>query len=515
VAHRLTDRLTYRLTGVALLLAGLFLVLAGARPDPARLGVQPGGFVNADRPGIDNHNSPAVAADPTRPAVVAVADRIDSPRFSCSVSLSTSAGVTWRPLAVPLAADAPNCFWPDVAFDAGGRLLVLYTASGGRFNQPVGVWLQAFSGEAPAGPAVKVARSEAFHAHLAVDGRRVLVAWVQTPPENADRPLGFEPGPNPILLARSDDGGTTFAPPVRVSEPGLRVAHPTVLARPDGTVVVGALDYGDDVDDYEGRHGGQGGPPPAGQWRVVVWRSADGGASFGPTSVVADHLGVPQRVVIDLAPGPSFAADPARNRLYAAFDAGTGDGRDVFVAASGDDGATWSSPARVGPHRRGQFLPAVDVAPGGRVDVVFYDRSRDRQDVFARVLVASSWDGGRSFATAGASDDRLDTRVGQGGVQAIPQLGNQLGVLSRADGFLAFWADTSRRSAGASVQDLAVATVTPHRAGGRSWPLVGLGTALVVAGAAVSLRRRADPSRPPGPPRPPRPPRPQPGRPSG
>ncbi|CAN5665152.1 hypothetical protein BH20ACT1_BH20ACT1_09620 [soil metagenome] len=43
-------------------------------------------FVNANRPGLDAHNSPAVVAHPDRPEVLVVADRIDTPRFSCSVS---------------------------------------------------------------------------------------------------------------------------------------------------------------------------------------------------------------------------------------------------------------------------------------------------------------------------------------------------------------------------------------------------------------------------------------------
>ena len=500
MAHRLTRGARHaagRLAaGVLLLAAGVLLVVAGARPDPARVSPHAAGFVNADRPGIANHNSPAVAVDPTRPSVVALADRIDSPRFSCSISLSTTAGETWKPLALPLPADAPNCFWPDVGFTADGRLLVLFTASGGHFNQPVGVWLQRFDGEQPAGPAVKVAGSEAFHAHLAVDGRRVMVAYVQTPPENADRPLGFAPGPNPIMLTRSDDGGATFGTAVRVNDPGLRVAHPSVVVGASGTLLVGALDYGDDVADYEGTHEGQGGPPPDAHWRVLAWRSTDGGGSFGPTIVVADRVTVPQRVVIDLAPGPSFAADPRRNRVYATWDAGTGDGRDVFVSISADGGASWSAPATIGPRARGQLLPAVDVAPDGRVDVVYYDRSHDPHDVLAQVRVGSSWDGGRTFTTRVVGGALVDTRIGQGTIQAVPQLGNQLAVLSRPTRYLAFWAEAteegdagSGRNATGSVQDLAVATVDVQARGNRSWALLGLGAVVALAGAALTLRR--------------------------
>lgn len=492
--------MAHRLAGVALLVAGLLLALAGASPEPSHLSVSAAGFVNSDRPGIANHNSPAVAADPTRPSVLALADRIDSPKFNCTLSLSTTAGVTWKPLALPLPPDAPNCFWPDVAFDSAGHLLVLYTASGGRYNQPVGAWLQRFDGETASGPPTKVAPTEAFHAHFAVDGTKVVVAYVQTPPANADRPLGFEPGPNPLMVVRSSDGGATFGPPAPISTTE-RVAHPSVVIGANGSVLVGALDYNDDVADYEGQHDGKGGPPPAAHWRILMWRSTDGGTTFTPSPiVVADQLPVPQRVVIDLAPGPSFAADPARNRVYAAWDAGvagTGSGgRDVFVAESADGGATWHKAVAVGPRKNSQYLPALDVAPGGRVDLVFYDRSKDPQDVLAQAVVASSWDGGRTFATGVASEHRFDSRIGQGGPQQIPQLGNQLAVYSRDDGFVAFWADTARSAPGTDVMDLAVATVTPHERTSRSWPLLALGVALVVAGAALAISWRREPASP-------------------
>lgn len=490
-AHRVGNTLA----GIALLAAGLLLTVAGLRTEPASFGQGGEGYVNTDRPGIDNHNSPAVAADPTRPSVVAVVDRIDAPRFNCTLNLSTNAGVSWRRLQLPLPPQAPNCFWPDVAFDADGRMLVLYTATGGRYNQPLGVWLQRFDGEAAAGPAVAVAGSEAFHAHMAVDGGRVVVAYVQTPPSNADRPLGFEPGIHPLMVTRSEDGGASFSPPLAV--PGqARVAHPTVVAAGGGSFVVGALDYNDDVENYEARHEGQGGPPPAGvTWRVLAWRSSDGGATFGPAAVVADGLPVPQRVVIDLAPGPSFAADPARNRVYAAWDAGTGDDRDVFVSSSADGGVTWARATAVEPRPRGQFLPAVDVAPDGRVDIVFYDRSGDPDDVLVEARAGSSDDNGLTFATEVVSSHRFDSRIGQGGPQAIPQLGNQLAVLSRGEGFLAFWADTTRATpttADVQVMDLAVATLIPADDGGRSWLLAAAGLAAVAAGAALLLiaRRR-------------------------
>jgi hypothetical protein len=483
VAHGL------RLAGAALVLIGVVVGGLGLRSWPARVRPAGAATVNADRPGIDAHNSPAVALDPGRPLVVAVADRIDTPRFSCSLHLSKTGGETWAPLPLPRPPEAPNCYWPDVAFDGDGRLLVLYTATGGRYNQPVGVWLQRYEGDAPAGSPVRVAGTEAFHAHLAVDGRRVLVAWVQTPPQNAERPLGFEPGPNPLMLARSEDGGATFSAPV-VVESSRRVVQPSVLIGSGGTVTVGALDMADDAFNYEARHEGQGGPPPEGFWRVVAWRSSDGGATFGPATVVADRLDIPERVIVDLMPGPSFARDPRSGALYAAWDAGQGAARDVFLARSGDGGTAWGPPVRLEPGGGSQFLPGVGVAPGGRVDLVFYDRSKDPNDVMAEVVVASSWVGGRTVTGAVASEKPFDSRIGLASSQGLPQLGNQLAVASRADGFLALWADTTAGTQATNLQDLAVASVAASPAEGRRWPLVGLGAALVLAGAALFVRRR-------------------------
>jgi len=473
--------------GVVVSVAGAVLAAVGLRDRPASIRPRPPVMVNTDRPGLNAHNSPAVARHPSRPEVVAVADRIDTPRFGCSVSMSTTGGATWRSVPLPLAADAPNCYFPDVAFGGDGELLVLYTATGGRFNQPVGVWLQRYRGEVPSGPALQVAGPVAFHARLAARDDRVAVAWVQATPEAAERPLGWEATPNPVVLARSDDAGRTFAAPVRVSEPGRRAVQPTVVLGDGEDVVVGALDLGDDVENYEARHLGQGGPPPEGGWRVVAWASADGGTRFGPASVVSDALVIPGRIIVNLAPAPGFARHPATGRLYAVWDAGRGDDRDVYVARSDDGGRTWAPAERVAPGRGAQFLPAVDVSPDGRLDVLFYDRRRDPADVMAEAVLAISDDGGTTFATATVSDRRFDSRIGFGSFQGIPLLGSQVAVLSDADGVLAFWADTSTGDQTTGIQDLASAVVAVDPARGRRWPLVALGAALVVAGVAVAL----------------------------
>jgi hypothetical protein len=472
------------LAGVVAGLAGLALVVVGVRPGPARLAAGPVGYVNADRPGIDAHNSPSVAVSPADRSTIVVADRTDTPRFSCSVSVSTNAGETWRALPVPLPPEAPNCHQPDVAFRGDGILVLLYTATGGRFNQPVGVWLQLYGEDLlPEGQARRVAPAEAFQAHLAVQGTGGLwVSWVQADGA-ADRPLGFAPGSGAVMVARWSKDQDTFTT-VRVSEPGRRVVQPTPVVAGD-RLVVGALDLGPDALDYEAQHGGQGGAPDPGPWSVVAWDSTDGGATFGPAVTVAAGLVPPARIIVNLAPAPSFAYDADRHRLFAAWDAGVGDARDVFLARSDDGGMTWAPPVDVAPRPRGQFLPAVGVAPDGRVDVVFYDRRRDPADLRAEVTLASSSDGGRTFRTATVSDAPFDSRIGFGGLQGIPVLGSQLAVLSQPGRALALWSDTGRGTADTGVQDLAVASVDEKAGGGQRPVLVVAGLLLLGLGGGL------------------------------
>ena len=475
--------------GVAVL--GVAAVGVGVVPQPGSLRPGANEFVN-DRGQTGAHNSPSVAVAPGRPSVIALAHRLDAPDLGCALSLSTNAGATWTAVDLPPGLAAAECFWPRVAYLPDGTLLVLYTALGGPNVLPLSVWLQRFDGPRAVDAPVRVAGDLAFHARMAVQGGRLWVTWVQANPATADQQLGLAPGANPVVVARSDDGGRTFGAPVRVSEPDRRVIQPTVLAGPGSRVVVGALDLGDDVLDYEGTHDGLTPPDPRLRWRVVAWTSGDGGATFGPTAVVAADLPVPQLIIADLGPTPGFAADPATGRLYATWDAGRDNARDCFVAWSDDGGRRWSAPVRVGPTHGSQLLPAVAVGPGGRVDVVFYDRSRDPKDTLQELVAASSSDGGRTFHWATVSDAPSDSRIGLGAQLGVPVQGDNLAVLSRGGDLLAFWSDTGRGSLTTNVADLAVADVQTDAGGGRRWAYVAVGLALLfTAGALGVLARRA------------------------
>jgi hypothetical protein len=473
---------------IAALVAGVAAVLIGVRGGQTSLEPRASEPVTeTPQLSINVNTSPVAAADPRRPEVIAVAGRVDAPHLNCTVAATTTGGEAWRDVGLPLAPGADNCFWPGVAFDGDGNMLVLYTPTGGPFNLPTALWLQRFTPELAAdGPPVRVGGPLTFQPRLAVEGRRVLVAWIAATEERATKSLGFGAPPNPIVVARSDDGGRTFAPPVTVSEPNRLAVQPTLLVGPGGQVVVGALDLVSDRSTYQSTDEGQPGPRPAGPWRLVVWHSDDGGATFRPAATVAEGVVPSQRVLIDLAPAPAFALDPTRNRLYAAWETG----RDVMLARSDDRGTSWTAPRRLGPAAGGQFLPGVGVAPDGRVDVAYYDRSRDPGDVLAEIVLASSSDGGRSFVSKVISDQPFDSIVGSFNGDDV-MLGSHVAVVAQAGTTTVVWPDTTRGNRTTNVVDLVSATVEVHRAAGARVPLVAGGGLLVLVAIALLLPRSA------------------------
>lgn len=482
--------------GVALLVIGIALASIGGvlgrrgsrlRPGPT----QP--VTDDARLAINTNTSPLVVADPRRPEVLVAVGRIDAPQLNCSVSVSASGGEAWRRLALPLPVGATNCFWPDVAFAGDGSLLVVYTPTSGPFQLPDSLQLQRFTPEfAPDGPPTRIAGALTFQPRMTADARRVLVTWVQADPARADKSLGFPPPPNPVLVARSDDSGRSFSAPVTVSEPGRLAVQPSVLALPGNRVLIGALDLVDDRDTYETTDQGLPGPPPTRRWRIVAWISDDTGRSFSPATVVADPVIPVQRELIDLAPAPAFAQDGPRNRTYAAW---ASDGH-VLLSRSDDGGLSWAAPRRLpagSPAPRadqgGQLLPGIGVSAGGRVDVGFYDRSRDPGHVRAEVVLASSSDGGQTFSTAVVSEQPFDATVGSLNGDTV-MLGSHLAVVAQADRSTVVWADTARGNRVNNIVDLAAATVVIEADSGRTAArqVLVAGVLLAVVGFALIAR---------------------------
>lgn len=454
-------------------------------PEP----VNPG----ADDPmDISANNSPTLTRNPTDRDNVVLAHKVDLPRYTCGLYVSDDGGESWEETTIPQPPDTePKCYAPDVAFASDGTLHVVYVMLSGRGNSPGSVWVASSDdgGESLSEPR-RVAGELSFQVGLAVDPEdpeRLYLTWLDA--DNSALSAFPEPG-YPIVMSRSDDGGETWDDPVQVSDPDReRVLAPRPAVGDDGTLYVLHLDLLDDRLDYHGGHKGLGGPPYQGPWELLLARSDDGGQTW-TESTVSDDLTPTERFLVFLPPFPSLAVHG--DRVHAAFHDGRLGDADAWLWTSPDEGASWDSPVRVNDTPEGdgttQRLPTVAVAPDGRLDVVYYDRRRDDEDVMAEVSLQSSGDGGETFGPRLAlSAEPFDTRIGPGSERDMTDLGSRLALLSDDDQAMAAWTDTQRGTVDSAKQDIAqaVASFGGTAPGGSASVLRWGGVAAGAAGLAT------------------------------
>lgn len=458
---------------------------------PARPELEAEGPVTAQDLRVEPaNNSPAVAVDPTDHRFVALANRLDNPDFGCALHLSGDGGRSWLPgrLSFELPAGVDKCYAPDVFFDRDGLLYLLFSGLAGRGNQPVGAYLttSADRGATFSAPR-RLLGPRAYMVRAALDPAGVLhLVWLQATEEPTLG--GLPPSDNPILAARSTDGGKTFSEPVRVSDPARPLSVAPALAV-DGTAVhVAYLDLVDDVVDYRGLEGAVWQEP----WKLVVATSSDGGRSFSRDVEVSAELLPAERVmVIFTMPGPSLAA-LGDGRLAVAWDDARNGDRDVFYATSDDGGTTFSAPRTLSGGPGDQHMARLAVAPNGRLDAVFYDGRADGR--LAAALV-SSFDGGNTLTpplvlSAQPSDPSIGPTYEIPSAVGLIEFGSRLGVASLDDALVAAWTDT-RNSDGSRQQDIFAARVV--LSGGAPPPAgvaaVALAAAVVAAAAAAAPGR--------------------------
>lgn len=502
------------LVGAGLVLVGAGMVVSGSGDDTVSASVlgaeRPLSLTARDPADIRSNNSPTVARNPTDHTRLVTVNRIDTPQYSCAMHISADGGTTWREVAIPFPEGGelpPRCFAPDAAFSADGTLHLVFATLQGMGNSPGAVWTSSSSDNgATLSVPTQVLGERAFQFRLAADpdrAGRLYLTWLQA----EELGVALFPGTGyPINVARSDDGGGTWGPPVRVSPPArLRVLAPSLAFGADGRIHLLYLDVGDDRLDYNGGHGWQAGEPYQGTFSLVLARSDDGGATWAE-SVVDGGVVPTSRFLVFLPQSPSLAVDPDAGRVYVGFSDGQLGDPDVWVRVSTDGGATFGDRRRVNDTPTGdgrtQNLPKLAVAPGGRLDVLYYDRRSDPQDIFTEVSLQSSHDGGATFSPRLTLTRRtFDSRIGFGSRRGLPDLGSRLGLLSSEDQALAVWTDTRAGTQQSNKQDLAQATVVfatessarpALRTGGVVVAIVG---GLVLLSAALPFRRRPHPPR--------------------
>ncbi len=459
--------------GLALLLVGAGAILVSSSFDaeqtskvlgnPTNAPVNEGAAKASD---ISAHNSPSLARNPRDPANLVVADRIDTPRFSCALHISNNGGASWSQTPVPAPSGEKLCYSPDVSFAADGVLYLSFVTLRGRANAPNAGWLATSTdkGETFSDPVKVLKKRLPFQVRLATDPsepQRLYVTWLQASEVGLYR--FSEPG-NPINAMRSDDGGVTWEEPTQVSSPERqRVIAPTPVVGPEGELNVLYLDIGEDVLDYEGAHQGLGGPPDEGPWQLVLARSTDRGATW-KESLVEERLVPSERFIVFTPPSPSLAVDQDDGRVYAGYyDQRLGD-QDAWVWSSSNGSGDWGAPTRVNDtpehDETSQYLPKVSVAPDGRLDVIYYDRRADSSDVKNEVSLQSSTDDGKSFGPrVRLSSEAFSSKIGFGSERDLPDLGSRLGLLSTDSRAFAVWTDTRAGTLASNKQDLARAVV--------------------------------------------------------
>ena len=504
--------------GAALLLLGIgAFVTSHAFDEPIeleRLGdrnvpVNSGARNPAD---IASNNSPTLVRSPTDPRNLVVANRIDSPRYSCALHVSSDGGSDWSQIPVPAPKRERICYAPDVAFGADGTLYMSFVTLRGAANVPNAVWLTTSTdgGKTLAKPE-KVHGRLAFQVRLVTDPReprRLYMTWVQGSEVGL---YSFGVSGNPIRTMRSDDGGESWERSVRTNrQMDRRALAPSSAVGPDGELYVLYLDLRGDRLDYEGAHRGRGGPPYTGRWSLVMARSQDRGDTWEHSAV--DERIVPTERMIAFIPAfPSLAVDGNSGRLYASYEDGRLGDADVWLWSLARGERAWKGPTRVNDtpenDRTSQYRPKLDVAPDGRLDIVYYDRRADRSNVKNEVSFQSSFDQGESFTKRLLlSDEPFSSRVGFGFERDLPDIGSRLALESAKPRTLAVWTDTRAGTTVTKKQDLAEAVVgfsDPKRLsdttesllryGGIALALLGL--ALLARGLLPGLGRLAEPAR--------------------
>lgn len=481
-------------TGV--LAAALALAMAGAglaASDELVPAPDPDVLVTRDPNPVVARNSPALAVNPIQATNMVIVDRVDRPDYSAGVHVTNDGGLNWQeaPLTAPPSAPG-KLFAPSAAYDRRGTLYVSFVVLTGTGNDPDSHWIArsgdgGLSFEEP----TRIAGPHTYQTTLAVAPRsgRLFAAWLQSDLEATTCLLCLAKTGLPIVVTHSDDGGRTWSAPVSVSDAGrARVGAPALAVDPDGNPAVLYVDYGGDRWDWENLPGSY-----EGTFTLVIARAADRGERWEPGVVVDEGVVPTGRFLVYLPVTPGFAI-ASNGDMYAAWaDSRAGD-PDILLRRSTDGGRTWRPPVTV---NRGpgdgipQDMPAVGVAPGGRVDVVYYDRTIDRQGSRADVLLSSSSDSARSFArTIRMSDAASDRTIGpQGSPHASEaDFGSRIAVASLAGGAIAAWTDTRNGTRDGGKQDIFTAQMALDDNSSVAWANMALaGAGLVLGGAGITL----------------------------
>lgn len=177
--------------------------------------------------------------------------------------------------------------------------------------------------------------------------------------------------------------------------------------------------------------------------RLYVAPSTDFGATFGPSRFLAD-IPRPFPGGMELALDRSGSA--FHNRLYAAWNGGSGDQRDVSVAYSLDGGSHWRKSVLRDEAAGPAHFYSLAVSPQGVLGVswIQHDREPGRTACY-RAYFAASVDGGEAFSAPVVVSDAQscpETAPNRGTIGRWPRGNDYMGLAASRDGtFHPVWID--------------------------------------------------------------------------
>ncbi len=462
----------------------------------------------------------SMAASPDNPRVV-VAATADLRTRLCHLLVSTDAGLTWNFSAErPASPDYPKCTnnssgvsQPRVEWGSDGTLYYASEAYGEGEGGGAGVtsialyrttdlgetWDMTIVADARAQPDPKPRNTGVTGLAVDTSGDQdaIYVGFSRDWRFSASDGDPLEDQRH-VMVAASTDGGDSFGEPVNLnaySSLTMSVAgqpYPlhfqTAFTRPfvaahDG-VVLAVGDGGPPSDN----------PPPEEVYDgifgeadpLMVARSTDQGRKW-----TVSELSTPVYTAAGSQTGMGWTPEGGPDGTFVlAYAATPGDapkaGRtDIVVRRSTDGGVSWTEPVAINDDDPSagytSFYPELDVAPNGRVDVVWQD-NRQLNDYLMEVRSTYSTDGGATWApNLAVTDQPIDFNVGASSTGDVRQ---PPGVAS-ADSYAAFaWYDTRLADEQTQTQDNfgVVAQFSPLPAEQSIWPTI----AAVVGGLVLA-----------------------------
>ena len=207
-------------------------------------------------------------------------------------------------------------------------------------------------------------------------------------------------GRSPIDLAYSDDNGITWTGPIRVSDAGHQFDQDaTPRVGPDGAVYVS---YTNGPNEKSLNNNS-----------ALIAKSTDGGntwsKSFTAAPIPVPPVGIPNALYRGGGDVTSTVDQRTGNLVLVFDDGSTGAGNlySVHTLRPGDLSA-WSAPLHFKPTTSTQFFPWLTSAPNGRIDLAFYDRSCDPNNVLVCVTLSSTNDDGASWSSIAVTSTGFD-----------------------------------------------------------------------------------------------------------